>query len=106
MGCTRERNILISEILFIYGAGVGGSLLLLRQLISPLYQAGKINYVDCGAINGTNERQGKLMYLEQTSSLPSVHHRFHMIGPGLVSGSPLWEFGNQTPELQNGQVLS
>jgi hypothetical protein len=52
--------------LFIYGAGVEPSRLLLRPLIGLLYQPLLIDGDDYGAVSGMNEWQGKPKYLEET----------------------------------------
>jgi hypothetical protein len=56
--------------LFIYGAGVEPSPLLLRPFISLLYQLWMIDGDDCRAVSGMDEWQGKLKYWEETC--PSV----------------------------------
>jgi hypothetical protein len=52
--------------LFIYGAGVELSPLLLWPFIGLLYQACMIYYDERGAISGVNKWEGKLKYLERT----------------------------------------
>jgi hypothetical protein len=52
-------------LLFVYGAGVEPSLLLLRPFIG-LYPSWMIDGDDCGAISGMNDWQGKPKYSEET----------------------------------------
>jgi hypothetical protein len=52
--------------LFIYGAGVEPSQLLLLPLIGPLYPFWIVGDDDCGAISGMNEWQRKRKYSEKT----------------------------------------
>jgi hypothetical protein len=54
------------SLLYIHGAGVDPSPLLLRPFIGLLYQPWMIDRDDCGAISGMNEWQGKLKYWEET----------------------------------------
>jgi hypothetical protein len=60
--------------LFIYGAAVEPSPLLLQPFIGLLYQPWLIDGDDCGAIGGVNEWQGKPKYSEETcrSAVPST----------------------------------
>jgi hypothetical protein len=53
--------------LFISGAGMEPSPLLLRQRLGLLYQPRMVDADDCGATCGINEWQGKPKYLEETS---------------------------------------
>jgi hypothetical protein len=52
----------IFTFLFNYGAGVEPISLILRSLIGLFYQPSRKYDYDCGAVNGTNEWQGKLKY--------------------------------------------
>jgi hypothetical protein len=67
---------IIYYFLFMYGAGLEPSQLLLRSFIGLLYQPWMIDGDDCGAFSIMNEWQGKPKYSEETSR--SVHHRSHM----------------------------
>jgi hypothetical protein len=74
--------------------------LLLRPFIGLLYQPWMKDNEDCGAVSVMSEWQGKPKYSEGTS--PCVHCRSHMTSPGLEPGPPLWEAGDQPPEVRHG----
>jgi hypothetical protein len=58
--------------LFICGAGVEPSPLLLRLFIGLLYQPCTIDGDDCEAISGMNEWQGKPTYSEETCPIAAL----------------------------------
>jgi hypothetical protein len=64
---------------YIYWAGVKPSSLLPRLLIDQLYEPWMIDGVDCGAITGINEWQGKAkVFGGNLPQFRSVHYKSHM----------------------------
>jgi hypothetical protein len=64
--CTAKVVCVLNVVLYIYGAGVEPSPLLLRPFIGLLHQPWMIDGDDCGVISGMNEWQGKPKYWEET----------------------------------------
>jgi hypothetical protein len=69
---------IIIFFIFMYGAGVEPSPLLLQPFIGLLYQPWLIDGDDCRAISGINEWQGKLKYSEKSAPVllypPQIPH--------------------------------
>jgi hypothetical protein len=84
---------IITFFLFIHGAGVEQSSLLLRPFIGLLYEPWVINY-DYGAINGMNKWQVKPQYSEETWSSVALSTTDPASWPGPEPGPPQWERGD------------